>query len=199
MEHAMITRTRRAALFVALSALVSAGGAAGDEETSIDRLNQQLKRIGNFTANAKVKLQNGVVGRTSTAEPGELPATPAMLCCSTNVQRIGESIVTLYKLVEELDACYAANATEASSAMTGVFFADLKTMASMLQGFADAETPRRAEGMIGAMSRTHHRMKVNARAVEDCPATSLQPPPPTDRSGEKGVDEQEKTERKKSH
>jgi len=167
-----MTRPHSVVLLIALLVPSLAGPHAADEPpaTSKEQLEQQLKRIGNFTSNARVKLFNGVVGRVD-ASAGSSAPTPALLCCEGNLNKLGESVRQVTSVIAELDACYARQGKAGSSAMTVVLTEEVRGYARSLQLFADAPGHQEATAAIQAMIRGHNRMKTRLEDVEDCGAT----------------------------
>jgi len=165
-----MTRPQRSVVLIVFFGWLLAGPLPAEEpKSSREQLESQLKRIGNFTTNARVKLTNGVVGRADAAS-GEVAVTPAQQCCTGNLNKLGESVVRMLNVLEELDACYARQGRAGSTAMTVLLAEEVRGYARSLQGFADAPTPDQALASVAAMTRGFNRMKTRLGDVEDCPS-----------------------------
>jgi len=144
-----------------------APAAAETPTTYSGRLERELKRIGNFTLNARVKIQNGVVGRSSSNDI-DAQTTPAQQCCVGNLNKLAESLKQIVSVVAELDACYARGGEGGSTAMTALFIDDVRGYGRSLQAFANAPSTGDAMSALAAMTRGYNRMKSSSSDLAHC-------------------------------
>ncbi len=177
-------------LLTGIALLLAFADPAICDETRLDRIDHELTTIGQFTGNARAKLANGVVGRPSVTDAPSRQG-PVQICCSTNVERIDESISVVRRIVGELEACYLESANEGAIAMSSLFGADLASFSRAVEGFAESSSPQGAMSRLGAMTRLYIVMKDSIESVEDCPVATSEASPDAD------TDESDRKKRKK--
>jgi hypothetical protein len=190
MTHLPSYSARSLALAV-LGACVVLAPATWAEETTLERIQHEMKVIRDYTSNAGSKLKNRVMGSVGHDDPTKL-TSPARLCCSNNLNKIDESQLALQALLFELSECYEQNGQPLGTAAVEFTKSDLLLFGKSVVEFAVAPTVPEAMGQLGLMTRTYLQLAETIDSLEPCPADGSEDTPAKDK------DKKKKNKKKKS-
>jgi len=163
------------------------------DETTLDRIQHEMKVIRDYTGNARAKLKNRIVGSVEPDSPAK-PASPARLCCSNNLEKIDQSQLKLQALLFELAECYEQDGQALGVAAVEFTKNDLLLFDKSVVGFAVASTVPEAMGRYGLVTRTFLQLAETIDALEPCPAAGGDAAAAQDKSKEKKKSKKKKSE-----
>ena len=141
-------------------------------------LEPEMAKMRNMIRNASTKVRANVVGLSGTA------TRPAQICCSMNIEAIQAGVVALNGQLDQLGACYEAEADPQMRSNVEFVRSDLTGVRRALIDFSSADEKRRAVMAVDGLSKNYVLLLDSASTLRECPA----PPPPGGGKKKKGKD-----------
>jgi len=160
-------------LVVLLAGWAAPGRCAEDEKaTPLDPIQKEMKRIRGMIRNANMKLDLGATGLEPGSGSGA--STPALRCCSGNLEHINKSMGKLRDLMRETHACFEQQRDIDGVMAVNLVMQDLRDLATALNVFVQAPDRPQAAGAMGATQRGYLNLLKSVDALPPCKVAGSQ-------------------------
>ena len=170
----MLRSTLIAVCLVALLTGWAAPGRCAEDEkaTPPDPIQKEMKRIRGMIRNAYMKLDLGATG----LEPGSGSSalTPALRCCSGNLEHINKSMGKLRDLMRETSTCFEQQRDIDGVMAVNLVMQDLRDLATALNVFAQSPDRQQTAGAMGATQRGYLNLLKSVEALPPCKVAGTQ-------------------------
>lgn len=137
-------------------------------KTLQQRMERELLRLRVQIQNAKMRLEQGLVGAIDSAGVEEGPVTPMRTCCSVNLRKMRGAVEELAVVFAELEQCQRAADNYGAVSTLGFARNDLQGVARAIRALADAPSQTAAQGALGGMTRVYLGLLETSEGIEDC-------------------------------
>jgi len=164
---------RHAWIALGLFLTLAAGAFASENEESgpppnlLEQMEKEMLRARGMITNAEARLRNkiqGVGGGT-----GEEAPTPAMACCSKNIEKLRFAVAELARIHEELGGCYRTEGLLEGETALQLANQDLGLLARTVEAFARSKSPSRTRAGLAGMTRAFLLLRDSSDELPPCP------------------------------
>jgi hypothetical protein len=197
MAHQGSHRYHRAGLCIVAIVLLLGLPTAADEpqKTLSERMEREMLRFQVQIQNARMRLEQGLVGVIDEGADPEAEVTPMRACCAVNLQKMRGAVKELGVIFDELERCHRE--AENHGAVSAVAFArvDLAEFARATGFVAEVPNQNDALAALSGLTRLYFGLLESVEAIEGCPGAEQVAPAPDPGAG--AEKETEKKNKKK--
>ena len=155
------------ASLASLAVAAAAASAAPAAPPAQDPVAKEIESMRGLMLNARAKLNRGLVEMDS-ATSRSAPATPFERCCTSNLEKLGQGLVTLREAVQKASACYEQRRDRPAVDAANLAVQDLRSMSTALNNMAKAPTLDEAMPSYSGAERAFLNLNKSMAAMPPC-------------------------------
>lgn len=168
--------SRRLVAVIGLVVSVALSTTAGAEEpkSSFEILRGDLQGIANNLTNVKMRMSNPA-GAGSLTSPSGGEQTPAVACCNSNLDRIGERMRSTSQILEQLQLEFTDSKNAQGLQSLELVHREMSVVSRGLAVFKMARTADAAQQALAGLIRPFNRWREATVALEQCCSSAKAP------------------------